>query len=95
MPDPSMLISPVWVMVLVLGGIYSLGTVALFGPGTRSLGALLGAGVGGAVIGQVASDMAGWRLIMWGDLHVVQATLAALVLLILVRRTAKRRAAER
>ncbi len=91
----ALFVSPVWLLILVLGSIYSLAIVGLLGLGSCRFLTLLGAGIGGVLVGQIASDVAGWRLVTMGDFHVVQTGFVALTLLLVVRLTARRQPVRR
>lgn len=93
--DLALAVSPVWLLILVLGGVYTLAIVGLFGIGPCRFHMLLGAGIAGVIVGQVASDMAGWRLLLLGDLHILQATFVAMGLLLLTRLTTRRQSVRR
>ncbi len=83
--DLARMLPPVWLLVLVLGSIYALITVTLFGLGRCRFVTLLVTSILGVAVGHIASDIAGWRLPSMGDFHILQATVVALVLLVLTR----------
>ncbi len=93
--DLALFVSPVWLLVLLWGCIYTLAIVGLLGLGSRRLFSLLGVGVAGVLAGQIASDLAGLRLALLGDFHLIETGLVALILLFIFRVTAKRQPVRR
>lgn len=87
--DVARVVSPVWLMVLLVGSIYALLSITLFGVGRHRFISLVVVSVVGAGVGQIASDVTGWRLPSVGDFHIMQATLVALLLLTLTRMAAR------
>jgi hypothetical protein len=51
----------------------------------RLILSIVAAGIGIA-IGQVVSQLSGWRLIMLGEVHLVQALIGGLLVLVLINR---------
>lgn len=90
--DLSLLISPVWVLLLLNGAIIAFISNAVFGPGICRLIALIGAGFTGAAAGQIVSDMLGWRWVQMGDWHIFQTVFGSILLVMVARHRAIQKA---
>jgi uncharacterized membrane protein YeaQ/YmgE (transglycosylase-associated protein family) len=90
--DAGMLVSPVWVMLVLTGAMLAFISIVIFGPSACRIVVLIGAGCLGAMVGQMSSDMLGWRWIQMGDLHLLQTAIGSILLLMVARSLASRRA---
>ena len=81
----SAIISPALVLCLLLGSLYGLAFYYLFGGKTDRLTVLWAAGVAGFLVGQIFAAYSPLAALMLGEVHVVEASLASLLGLLITR----------
>lgn len=90
--DPGLLVSPVWVLVVLIGSLYALISIVVFGPGASRPLAVVCMGCLGAMIGQIISDMFRFHWLRVGDFHLFQTAVGAITIVMIGRYLAVRKA---
>jgi uncharacterized membrane protein YeaQ/YmgE (transglycosylase-associated protein family) len=90
--DLGLLVSPVWVLVVLIGSLYALISIVVFGPGASRPISIISAGCLGAIVGQIISDMFRFHWLRVGDLHIFQTAVGAITIVMIGRYLAVRKA---